>query len=70
LKSFLQLRSENHDLLLHLTPESFDRAGTHQERGRVTLRDMVRINVEHAEKHAAQIRRVREHFKSHSSSSK
>jgi hypothetical protein len=42
----------------------------HRERGRVTLRDMIRVNVEHAEKHAGQIRRVRDHFKSNSSVSK
>lgn len=70
LKSFLQLRAENHDLLNHLVPEYFDKAGSHAERGRVTLRDMVRINADHAEKHAAQIRRVRDHFKSHSSPAK
>ena len=64
LKSFLQLRAENHDLLLHIEPGLFDNAGTHVERGRVTLRDMVRINADHAERHAAQIRRVREHFRS------
>ena len=55
LKSFLQLRAENHDLLNHLVPEYFDKAGSHAERGRVTLRDMVRINADHAEKHAARI---------------
>jgi hypothetical protein len=70
LKSFLQLRAENHDLLHHLAPEYFDKAGTHVERGRVTLRDMILVNVEHAEKHAAQIRRIRDHFKAHSSDSK
>jgi hypothetical protein len=70
LKSFLQLRVENHELLHHLVPACFDNAGTHPERGRVTLRDMVLINVEHAEKHAAQIRRVRDHFKSQTPTSK
>jgi hypothetical protein len=68
LKSFLQLRGENHDLLHHLDPQSFDNAGAHVERGRVTLRDMVRINIEHTEKHAAQIQRVRDHFKAQSTS--
>jgi DinB family protein len=70
LKSFLHLRTENYDLLQHLIPEYFDRTGTHVERGCVTLRDMVRMNAEHAENHAAQIRKVREHFKSHSATSK
>lgn len=70
LKSFLHLRTENHDLLQHLVPEVFDNAGTHVERGRVTLRDMVRINAEHTEIHAAQIRKVRDQFRSHSSISK
>jgi hypothetical protein len=64
LKSFLNLRTENHDLLIHLPPEYFDNAGTHVERGRVTLRDMVRINVDHVERHAAQIRSVRDHYRS------
>ena len=62
LKSFLHLRTENHDLLKHLAPDAFDKIGTHVERGRVTLRDMIRINAEHAENHAAQIRKARDHF--------
>jgi hypothetical protein len=70
LKSFLHLRTENHDLLRHLAPECFNRAGTHVERGRVTLSDMIRINADHAEQHAAQIRRVREHFRSNTSQKK
>jgi hypothetical protein len=64
LKFFLQLRVENYDLLRQLDARFFDNAGTHVERGRVTLRDMIRINADHAERHAAQIRRVRDHFRS------
>jgi len=63
LASFLRLRAENHGLLRDVPVQAFDRAGTHAERGRVTLRDMVMINVTHAERHADQIRRVRESFR-------
>lgn len=70
LKSFLQLRTVNHDLLAHVSPEHFQKAGTHTERGRVTLESMVRINVDHTERHAAQIRRVRDHFRSNDSERK
>lgn len=63
LKLFLALRADNYDQLLQLTAVDFQKWGTHPERGRVTLLDMLRINVEHAEKHAAQIRRVREQFR-------
>jgi len=61
--AFLRMREENYDLLSHLAPQYFENEGTHVERGRLTLRDMLRINVEHAERHAAQIRRVRDDFR-------
>ena len=63
LASFRRLRAENYGLLSYLPADAFDRAGTHAERGRVTLRDMVMINVTHAERHADQIRRVRNSFR-------
>ncbi len=70
LASFLRLREENSQILALLPPEAFERAGTHVERGRVTLRDMVMINVIHAEHHAEQIRRVRDSFRINTSSKK
>lgn len=63
LKLFLALRSSNYDLLVQMKAEDFEKAGTHAERGRVTLQDMIRINVEHTENHAAQIRKVRNQFR-------
>jgi hypothetical protein len=67
LESFVRLREENHGLLTRLGPDAFERAGTHVERGRVTLCDMIRINVEHAESHARQIERVRAAFQARTS---
>jgi hypothetical protein len=70
LAAFLRMRAENYDLLAHLTPQYFENEGTHVERGRLTLNDMVRINTEHAERHAAQIHRVRDHYRSSTSNNR
>lgn len=57
------LRADNYELLKDLPPEAYERAGTHSERGRLTLLDLLRGSAEHAEKHAAQIRDVRAQYK-------
>lgn len=57
------LRADNYELLKDLPPEMYERAGTHTERGRVTLLDLLRGSAEHAEHHAAQIREVRAQYK-------
>ena len=63
LETFRRMRSENHELLKELPEETYQRAGTHSERGRLTLLDLLRIYTEHAEQHAQQIRQVREAYK-------
>ena len=63
IETFRRIRSENYELLKDLSDEAFERAGMHAERGRVTLLDLVRLNAEHVEKHAVQIREVRAAFK-------
>ena len=63
LETFRRLRSENYELLKDLSEEAFNRAGTHTERGKITVHDLLRIYAEHAEKHAIQLREIRAAFK-------
>jgi hypothetical protein len=63
LETFRRLRAENYELLKELPETAFERAGTHSERGRMTLGQWLEIYARHAEKHAAQIRDVRAQFK-------
>lgn len=63
LETFRRIRSENFDLLKDLPREAFERRGTHTERGPLTLLEMLEIYAAHAEKHALQIRRVRDAWK-------
>jgi len=63
LDKFRTLRAESYELLKDLPPETFERRGTHSERGPLTLLELLRIYSDHAEKHAAQIRTVRSAFK-------
>jgi len=65
LETFRRIRSENYELMKDLPEEAFQRICTHTERGRMTLLDLLRIYANHAEKHAQQIRRVREAYKAH-----
>lgn len=69
LETFRHIRAENYELLKELPEAAFERAGTHSERGRVTLLALLRIYTEHAEKHARQLRAVREAYKAHKSAS-
>ena len=62
-ETFRRIRGENFELLNGLTEETFQRPGTHSERGRITLLDLLRIYTEHAENHARQIRDVRDAYK-------
>ncbi len=59
LEFFRRLRAENYQLLSSLPEECFQRWGTHTERGRITLLELVASDVEHVEKHARQIQAVR-----------
>ncbi|MBM3725368.1 MAG: hypothetical protein FJW40_08095 [Acidobacteria bacterium] len=60
---FRRVRAENHELLKDLPGEAFARAGTHSERGRLTLLDLLRTYAEHAENHVVQLREVRAGYK-------
>jgi hypothetical protein len=63
LESFRRLRAENWELLRALPEEAFERPGNHSEKGPVTLRAMLEIYARHAEKHAAQIQRLRDAYR-------
>lgn len=63
METFRHIRAWNYDLLNSLPPEAFERKGIHQERGELTLLAMLGIYARHAEKHAGQIRRVREAYR-------
>jgi hypothetical protein len=63
LETMRHLRAENHELLKSLPEAAFERKGTHSLHGTITLLDFLRIYAEHTEKHAAQIRAVREAYK-------
>ncbi len=63
LELFRRLRAENHHLLVGLPEAAFLRWGTHSERGRITLRELVASAVEHVEKHARRIQTLRDAWK-------
>ena len=63
LETFRRIRSENYELIKDLPESSFQRAGMHSDRGRMTLRQLVQLIAEHAESHAAQLRARRAEFK-------
>jgi hypothetical protein len=63
LETFRRLRAENCELLRALPESAFERAGTHTEAGRMTLRALVERNVQHTESHARQLQAVREEYK-------
>lgn len=63
LETFRHLRAVNYELLQGLPEEVFARQGTHTQRGPVTLLEMLRIYTRHPEKHAEQIRAVRQQYR-------
>jgi hypothetical protein len=65
LEIFRVLRSANYDLLKDQPEAAYQRAGTHELRGRLTLLDMLRIYAEHVENHVRQIHTVRAAYKEH-----
>jgi len=65
LEMFRVLRSSNFDLLKDLPEASFERQGTHTQRGPLTLKDLLRIYAEHVENHVKQIQGVRAAYKEH-----
>lgn len=64
LETFRRIRAENYELLKDLPEAAFERAGQHAERGRLTLKQLTQLIAEHAESHAAQLRRRRAEYKS------
>jgi hypothetical protein len=63
LETFRRIRAENYELLKDQPPAAFDRAGSHTERGRLTLREMLDGYAGHAESHARQMQEIREAYK-------
>jgi hypothetical protein len=57
---FRVMRDDISSILEHLPPEMFDRVGLHPERGAGTLGEWVTRFGAHVEKHAGQIRQIRE----------
>jgi hypothetical protein len=63
LDMFRRVRAENYELLKSIPDAAFERTGTHPKRGVTTLLFWVEIYARHAEKHAEQMRAIREKFK-------
>jgi len=63
LESLRRLRAENHELLKGLPEATFERQGTHSERGPVTLHKLVEDYSGHTENHARQMHEIREAYK-------
>jgi|SRR5579862_987762 len=63
LDTFRRVRAENYDLLKALPESAYERAGTHTERGALTLRQLLDTYAEHAESHARQVQTIREEYK-------
>ena len=55
---FRLLREANVRLLAGLTPEEWQRWGTHAERGRMTVAELARHMPDHDAAHIEQIRRI------------
>ena len=63
LDTFRRLRAENYDLLKDLPEAAWARTGTHSQRGLMTLRQLVEVIAEHAERHARQLEELRRQYK-------
>ena len=63
LETFRRIRGENYDLLKDLPDSVYERAGTHTEDGRMTLRGLLEGYAGHAESHARQLQEIRQAFK-------
>ncbi len=63
LETFRRIRGENYELLKDQPETAWPRIGTHNERGPLTLKDLLRIYADHAEGHARQIRAARDAYK-------
>ena len=56
-------RAENYELLQALPESAFERKGLHTERGPITLRYLLELNVQHTENHSRQMQSVRDEYK-------
>ncbi|MBK7993717.1 MAG: DinB family protein [Blastocatellia bacterium] len=56
---FRLLRKSTSELFEDLTEADWERTGIHDEHGKMTLLDLVRLYAEHCENHVAQIRQIR-----------
>lgn len=63
LETFRRARAENYELLKDLPENAWARPCVHSKEGPMNLENLLRIYAEHAEKHALQIRRVRDAYK-------
>lgn len=62
-ESFRRMRAENYELLKDQPEEVYQRAGIHNERGRVTLLALLSTYAQHVESHARQIQGIRQAYK-------
>jgi hypothetical protein len=60
LEAIRAARATTMQIIERMTEEDWQRAGTHNEHGRYSVEDWLRIYAAHAHNHAAQIRRLRE----------
>ena len=65
LEIFRVLRAANFDLLKDLPETSYQRKGTHAERGELSLQDLLRLYAKHTEDHVKQIQGVRAAYREH-----
>lgn len=56
---FRLLRKSTSELFEDLTEVDWERTGIHDQHGKMTLLDLVRLYAEHCENHVAQIRQIR-----------
>jgi hypothetical protein len=59
LELFRLLRKSTSELFEDLSESDWQRSGTHDERGKMSLLDLVQLYAEHGENHVAQIRQIR-----------
>lgn len=63
IESFRRLRQETYEILKDLPESAYARKATHNERGEMTLLDLLRTYAQHVESHAKQIQGVRQEYK-------
>lgn len=62
-ESFRRLRAENFELIKDLPEQTFERTGIHNERGPLTLLQLLNTYAAHVESHARQIQGIRQEYK-------